>query len=731
MAVLNKRVFDTDNALHATFNGYWGRWQIITYIGFVLGYSIIIGWLNHLVDFTLLVPKDVRCDYSDFLEQYNYTNRSIIQRLSGKSAYVVQNEFKNDTLPFSFQYTTEDYGYTVSTQFGIMCDIEAFLKLSKFSQYFGFIVGSIMLGIASDKGGRKIIILACIWTAGIMSIFQIVGNDYVSYVFFQFFLGLFIGGVQASFLPAIIEMFPINFRSFYGVAFHLVVAVFELTLPWLARSFKSWKVLQLFVTSPIIVTAVLQFFVYESIFWFLAHKEYDSVIKLLTKLAKRNGISFSSKFPQADEFKNAKHSKSTQVDILPLLRLQDVELLGKKYPQVDMVDLQKQKANSSKFRRILNSFKGESYRSTNTIYRPFDFIYSPTLFVYVIILGGLWFTNGLTDSMEISSIKDTIKQFENKNIDFYLEHTILNMNILISCILAIVLAIFKFGRKLPIFSAYLVIEVCLLGSLIAEYNAGEKGEEKTVVLVVLYQICSLSRHFGLIFLMLITAELFPTSLRCTGVGICFGLRALGSLIAHPELLDYNSITHRLFYCILTLFFGSVSLFLPETKSFPLPRSILQIEAMPTTIGKKLRSRKVQLACERRQNQYAENGFSDKQSGFGVNDPNYTNLQTLEETKQGNYFLVPQSNSYNDTELKVITRGTKAHEIDTAALNQKDSYDTVSSFHEIEQDDHKYYNRHLYQTKGFDRNRLDQIKETPNTKYNGPKSYNENVAHSKI
>ena len=135
----------------------------------------------------------MRCDYSDFLEQYNYTNRSIIQRLSGKSAYVVQNEFKNDTLPFSFQYTTEDYGYTVSTQFGIMCDIEAFLKLSKFSQYFGFIVGSIMLGIASDKGGRKIIILACIWTAGIMSIFQIVGNDYVSYVFFQFFLGLFIG----------------------------------------------------------------------------------------------------------------------------------------------------------------------------------------------------------------------------------------------------------------------------------------------------------------------------------------------------------------------------------------------------------------------------------------------------------------------------------------------------------------------------------------------------------
>ncbi len=135
--------------------------------------------------------------------------------------------------------------------------------------------------------------------------------------------------MQASFLPSIIEMFPINFRTFYGVAFHLVVGLFELALPWLAMSFKKWYLLQIFVTAPILLTCILQFFVYESIFWYLAHKEYDRVIKLLTKLAKRNGISFSSKFPQADEFKHAKHSKATQVDILPLLRLQDVELLGK------------------------------------------------------------------------------------------------------------------------------------------------------------------------------------------------------------------------------------------------------------------------------------------------------------------------------------------------------------------------------------------------------------------
>ena len=97
------------------------------------------------------------------------------------------------------------------------------------------------------------------------------------------------------------------------------------------------------------------------------------------------------KFAQAKDFLYAKHSKETQVDILPLLRLQDVEILGKKYPQINMTELQKQKANSSKFRRFLNSLKGKSYRSTNTVYRPLDFIYSPTLLVYVLILCGLWY----------------------------------------------------------------------------------------------------------------------------------------------------------------------------------------------------------------------------------------------------------------------------------------------------------------------------------------------------
>ena len=316
-------------------------------------------------------------------------------------------------------------------------------------------------------------------------------------------------------MPAIIEMFPINFRAFYGICFHLVVSLFQLLLPTLANSFKNWFILQMFVTIPLIITAALQIFAYESIFWYLAHKEYDKAIQTLTKLAKRNGIEFETKFKQAKEFLHAKYSKGTQVDILPFLRLEDARELKDKYPQIDMTELQKKKANSSKLRFFLNSLKGKGYRSTNTIYRPFDFIYSPTLLVYVTILSGLWFTNGLTDSIEIDDVKKA------SNFEYYIEHTLSHLTFVIASILAVCLSVFKIGRRWMIFLAYVMIEICLLGSLIANFTYPKSDTQTQVALVVLYHLCKFSAYFGFIFLMLITAEIFPTSLRYVGSNTSF------------------------------------------------------------------------------------------------------------------------------------------------------------------------------------------------------------------
>ncbi len=119
----------------------------------------------------MIIPKHIECNYSKLLNdsQLNVTENTVIQRLSGKLRYSIRNLTDNDSLvPFKYNYSKE-YGQTIVTDFNLFCDLTQVLKMPRFANFFGFVIGALLLGFASDKGGRKIIILACIWTAGVMS----------------------------------------------------------------------------------------------------------------------------------------------------------------------------------------------------------------------------------------------------------------------------------------------------------------------------------------------------------------------------------------------------------------------------------------------------------------------------------------------------------------------------------------------------------------------------------
>ena len=44
------------------------------------------------------------------------------------------------------------------------------------------------------------------WAACILSVFQLLSDDYISYVFFSLFVGLAVGAVQVIAVPFVIEM---------------------------------------------------------------------------------------------------------------------------------------------------------------------------------------------------------------------------------------------------------------------------------------------------------------------------------------------------------------------------------------------------------------------------------------------------------------------------------------------------------------------------------------------
>ena len=88
----------------------------------------------------------------------------------------------------------------------------------------GLTIGGLVFGCIADHSGRKMILLGknadsmlplrwndvsfvgSMWTACVLSVFQLLSDDYISYVFFIFFVGIAIGAVQVIAVPFVIEM---------------------------------------------------------------------------------------------------------------------------------------------------------------------------------------------------------------------------------------------------------------------------------------------------------------------------------------------------------------------------------------------------------------------------------------------------------------------------------------------------------------------------------------------
>ena len=82
----------------------------------------------------------------------NVTENTVIQRLSGKLRYSIRNLTDNGSIvPFAYNYSTE-YGQTIVTDFNLFCDLTEVLRMPRFANFYGFVIGSLLLGFASDKG---------------------------------------------------------------------------------------------------------------------------------------------------------------------------------------------------------------------------------------------------------------------------------------------------------------------------------------------------------------------------------------------------------------------------------------------------------------------------------------------------------------------------------------------------------------------------------------------------
>ncbi|CAF4487934.1 unnamed protein product, partial [Rotaria socialis] len=453
------------------------------------------------------------------------------------------------------------------------------MKIPHIVYLIGLTLGGLIFGYIADHSGRKMILIGSMWTACALSIFQLLSEDYISYVFFILFVGMAIGAVQVITVPFVIEMFPTESRAIYALSLTGAVFIFDLIIPCLAFAISNWKILQGVVSIPLVITAVLYWFTEESMFWYTTQKDYVTAVLSLTKVARFNGVVFEDLFGGARDFLRGKRSKGIQCDFQPLLRLEDIQLLGSKYPDFDMVDLQAttNKKNSLS-QRILQVLTGHHYYPTLSTFYPTDYLHSSILTIYLLVMCGLWLVSSLTEySLESPQL---VKHLTDH---FFLNYFFTHLIQVASFIVAFPM-VYKWGRRWPTFCFFLIAEVCLLGSVAAQ---SDNTELRNPMLIV-YFVGKFASRGGFIVILLYTCEIFPTGLRCTTLGICYAFRLIGIALASEHVAGLNNTMSRLIYGILSLILGAMALLLPETKKIALPRTIIQVEVVPTSISKKFR-----------------------------------------------------------------------------------------------------------------------------------------------
>ncbi|CAF3345485.1 unnamed protein product [Rotaria sp. Silwood1] len=576
-----QKTWDSDKALKSTHKGLFGKHQLRVYLFLVLGYAVVGAWLTKMPSFALLPPKYIDCTpyYSN---QSNITYRASTELdettmtvlYNGTGRTLIEERKKNEP---KYNYSKE-YGRSVLTDFDTLCD-KVRVKVPYIIYIIGLILGGLIFGYLADHSGRKMILLGSMWAACIISIFQLLSEDYISYVFFMLFIGLAIGAVHVITVPYVMEMFPVQTRTIYGLSLIGAVFLLDLIIPWLALGIKNWKILQVIVSIPLIVTACLYWFMEESMFWYTSQKDYVTAILSLKRISEFNGVVFENVFREAREFLRGKRSKGIQCDFQPLLRLEDIKGLNEKYPDFDMVDLQTTTGKKTTLsQRILKVITGHHYYPTISTFYPTDFFCSPIVTIYLLIMCGLWLVSSLTEySLEAPHLTQHLTD------NFFLNYFYTHLIQVISFIIAFPL-VYIWGRRWPTFGFFLIAEVCLLGSV-----AGKLDNEQThSAMLVVYFMGKIATRAAFLVLIIYTCEIFPTGLRCTALGICYTFRLIGVALASPDVGEVNDWMPRLIYGVLSLVLGSMALLLPETKKIPLPRTLLQIETIPTSISKTFR-----------------------------------------------------------------------------------------------------------------------------------------------
>ncbi|GAB6033586.1 hypothetical protein CHUAL_013589 [Chamberlinius hualienensis] len=190
----------------------------------------------------------------------------------------------------SWIYDTSQYSNSVVSDFNLVCHRKWLSALTMSMQMGGEFFGSVLLGILSDKYGRKKVMVISAMMLALSGVMASFANGIEMLIFCRVMVGFWTPGMVLTSYVVGMEFVGPSKRVFAGVVCQYFFAMGYILIAVAAYFIRSWRPLTIILSVPGLVVIVLYWLVPESARWLFVNNRKEEAIKIINDIAISNKV---------------------------------------------------------------------------------------------------------------------------------------------------------------------------------------------------------------------------------------------------------------------------------------------------------------------------------------------------------------------------------------------------------------------------------------------------------
>uniref|UniRef100_A0A0N5AMZ4 MFS domain-containing protein n=1 Tax=Syphacia muris TaxID=451379 RepID=A0A0N5AMZ4_9BILA len=406
-------------------------------------------------------------------------------------------------------------------------DAEYLKKVADYSTslfMFGNMIGATILTYASDKVGRKpimVIAMICLALTGFIALF---GDQIVLLPYSRFLQGICTPGLLLLGWVLAYECTPVSFRAYASLIFGCLWVIGYCVVALIAYCTPNWILITITCTAPSAITGILFAAVLPESLHFLVIKKKVAKVK--------KWINEARKFETKRIILNAE-----EVMYASLVEVDDKEKFLEE--------------------TAIGSSKSQSRRFVD------ELTYNRVFFAYLFIFAYLWTCDTfIYYGLSLYTTKLVGNAYWNYALSGLIE---LPVYILTPVFLE------RYGRKPIVSVTHFVAGAVLIAYIFVQ--------DSSTIAKLLYIIGKFSISCSFICIFVYSSEVFPTTIRSGCVGACTIIARIGGVLSPyvGVLAVFADFVPVLFFGSLSVLAATLTLLLPETRKQALPSSLVEIK----------------------------------------------------------------------------------------------------------------------------------------------------------